>query len=152
MLKLVLDCPPDAAWRAIRSPEVFRAVSFPLVSFVSLEPDGFPESWPPGEHPVQATALGVIAAGDQLIDIAVPERADDVRMVVDSGRALTGALTVVTQFQHTMAVSPAPGGKTLFRDRLEFSAGAATLPVWLFYWSFWQWRAIRIKMLSPRWR
>ena len=40
MLKQVLDCDPDAAWRAIRSPQVFRAVSAPLMTFTSAEPLG----------------------------------------------------------------------------------------------------------------
>ena len=152
MLKLVLDCPPDVAWRAIRSPAVFRAVSAPLLSFVSLEPDGFPETWPAGEHPVQGTAFGVLAAGDQVIDISFPHRDDDVRMVLDAGTALNGPLTVVTRRDHTMAVSPAPGGRTLFRDRLVFEAGVWTPVVWVFFWVFWQWRGIRLRALAPRWR
>ncbi len=152
VLKLVLDCSPDAAWRAVRSPAVFRAVSAPLVAFVSLEPGGFPTSWPAGKHSVRATALGVFAAGTQVIDISFPPRPDDVRVVRDTGGALDGPLAVVTKWRHSMAISAAPDGRTLYRDRLVFEAGLLTLPIWLFYWGFWQWRAFRLKKLAPGWR
>jgi hypothetical protein len=151
LLKLVLDCPPDAAWRAIRDPEVFAAVSAPLTTFSSLEPEGFPDSWPAGAHPVRVRALGLVPIGTQVIDISFPDRSDDVRMMVDSGAALTGPLTVVRRWRHTMAVSPAPGGRTLYRDRLEFDAGPATLLLWPIYWAFWQWRSIGLRALAPRW-
>jgi hypothetical protein len=151
LLKLSLKCPPDAAWRAIRSPVVFRAVSSPFTTFTSLEPGGFPESWPAGEHPVLGKAFGVLTLGEQIIDISFPERTDDVRVVVDSGRGVTGLLTTVTLWHHTMAVSPLPGGRTLFRDELKFEAGAATPVMWVIYWVFWQWRALQLRRLAPSW-
>jgi hypothetical protein len=146
LLKLVLDCPPDAAWNAIRSPEFFRAVSFPLTTFVSLEPGGFPEQWQPGEHPVLGRALGLFPIGEQVIDISYPVRRDGVRTVVDRGRGVSGRLMVVTNWEHTMAVSPAPGNRTLYRDRLRFSG---PLLLWPLFWAFWQWRAIGLKRLAP---
>ena len=42
LLKFVLDCDPDVAWDAIRSPSILKDVSFPLASFTSLEHGGFP--------------------------------------------------------------------------------------------------------------
>src|SRR3954447_11526275 len=61
-LKLVLECPPGAAWRAVRSPSVFAQVSSPLLGFEPLVDDGstapgFPEEWDEGSHPVRARAL-----------------------------------------------------------------------------------------------
>ena len=58
-LDLVLDCPPDAAWEAVHAPAVFRAVSGPWTTVESLEPGGFPERWPGGEHRVRLRLLGV---------------------------------------------------------------------------------------------
>jgi hypothetical protein len=150
-LKLVLNCPPDAAWRALRSPTVFRAVSWPLTTFESLEADGFPELWAAGEHPVRGRAFGLLPMGDQLIDISFPPAPEGVRWVRDSGRGLTGPLAVVTQWRHTMAVSEAPGGRTLFRDELRFGAGPITPLLWPVFWVFWQWRAARLRSLAPRW-
>ena len=149
LLKLHLDCTPDAAWNAIRRPEYFRAVSFPLTTFTSLEPDGFPELWPAGEHPVLVRALGIIAVGEQVIDISFPPQKRGVRSVVDRGRGVSGQLALITKWEHTMAVSDAPGNKTLYRDQLTFEAGPFTVLLWPMFWAFWQWRAIGLTRLAP---
>jgi hypothetical protein len=162
LLKFVLDCEPDAAWKALRSPAVFRQVSAPLMSFVSLDDGGFAETWSPGEHRVEATAFGVLPAGRQLIDIRTEERLDHphgrheepvvVRIVHDTGRGLSFPLNLVTDWHHRMAVSPLPDGRTLYRDQLSFSAGPLTPVVWAAFWVFWQWRALAIRRLAPGWR
>ena len=157
LLKLELDCGVDAAWRAIRSPHVMRQVAAPLLGFWSLEDAGFPETWPAGEHPVEMSALTVLTVGEQVITISYPQqtlrrRRDGVRMVRDRGRATSGPLSVVTRFEHTMAVAPAGGGRTLFRDQLKFSAGILTPLLWPLFWVFWQWRGFRLQRLARRWR
>jgi hypothetical protein len=152
MLKFVLDCDADAAWRALRSPDVFRAVAGPWMTFESLEPDGFPDLWPAGSHPVQAKALGLIDVGEQNIDISFAERAGGARLVNDFGGGISGPLAIVTTWRHTMAVAPLADGKTLYRDRLVVRAGILTLPVWFGMWLFWQWRGLRIHQLSSAWR
>jgi hypothetical protein len=152
LLKFVIDCPPDAAWWALRSPAVFRAVGRPFLRFESLEKDGFPEVWSRGVHPVRAKAFGRIPIGEQIIDLSDPRRRDGVRMEVDSGGALNGAMSVITRWQHSMAVSAMGDGRTLYRDRLVFSAGPLTLLVWPALWAFWQWRGRRIRRLSRDWR
>jgi len=158
LLKLVLDCEPDAAWLAIRSPSVFREVSWPLTSFESLEPGGFPELWEVGEHPVRASALGGVTMGDQIIDVSFEEGSSGegsstsgVRIMRDTGRGLSGPLALVTSWRHSMAIAPAPGGKTLYRDELRFEAGALTIALWPVYWAFWQWRAVRLAQLARHW-
>ena len=152
LLKFVLDAPPDAAWWALRSPAVFRAVGRPLVTFQSLEPEGFPEVWGPGLHPVRAKAFGRLKMGDQLIDLSYPRRRADVRMQVDSGVGLTGAMSIVTRWHHTIAISATRDGRTLYRDQLVFSAGPLTILVWPVLWAVWQWRGRRIRELSRDWR
>ncbi len=151
MLKQELDCTPDVAWRALRSPEVFRAVAGPLMSFRSLEPEGFPASWTQAEHPVAASLLGVIPVGTQVVDLTFTERGD-VRFVHDTGQGASGALSVISYWHHTMAVSPTKDGRTLFRDRLLFDAEPVSLAVWPGIWAFWQWRAVQIKRLAKGWR
>jgi len=148
-LRLVLDCPPDAAWRAIRSPAVFAQVSTPLLRVSSLETGGFPELWPEGSHRIAMDSLGV-RAGEQAIDVSYSER-DGARIMTDDGGPLSGALTVVTRWRHRMAVSATADGRTLFRDRLEFGAGILTPVVWLALWSFWQLRGVALRRLAPRW-
>jgi hypothetical protein len=152
LLKFPLDCRPETAWHALRSPSVFRAVAAPLLRFTSLEQSGFPEIWGAGPHPVRARAFGVIDLGEQVIDLSYPRRSDGVRMEVDTGGGLNGALSVITHWHHTMAVSATADGRTLYRDRLVFRAGLLTLPMWPVLWVFWQWRARRIRRLSRDWR
>ena len=162
LLKLVLDCEPDAAWQALRSPAVFREVSNPLMEFSSLDPGGFTETWSDGEHRVSAKAFGLVPAGEQIIAIRTEQRLDRVhgkhespivvRIVHDTGRGLTWPLTLTTHWHHRMAVSAQADGRTLYRDQLEFSAGALTPLVWLAYWGFWQWRGIAIRRLARGWR
>jgi hypothetical protein len=151
LLKSLLDCEPDAAWRAIRSPEVMREVAWPFLGFVSLERDGFPSPWTPGAHPASVLAFGTVPVGEQVIDIAFSHR-QGARIQTDTGRSVSGPLTVVTTWRHSIAISPAEGGGTLYRDQLVFDAGPATLPLWPGYWAFWQWRMARIRRLAPGWR
>ncbi len=151
LLKLELDCTPDAAWRAIRSPAVFQQVSAPFTAFDSLEQGGFPELWPEGDHRVLARAFGLVDAGTQNIGISFPRRTDGVRVMRDSGPPLSGPLAIITRWRHQLAVSALPDGRTLYRDELSFSAGLATPLVWLGLWAFWQWRAVGIRRLSSSW-
>lgn len=148
MLKQVLDCDPDAAWRAIRSPEVFRAVAAPLMTFASAAPLG--TTWTQGEHPVSARLLGLIPVGEQVIDLTFTQRGD-VRFVHDTGEATSGALSIVSYWHHTMAVSPTKDGRTLYRDRLLFDAEPLSLAVWPALWAFWQWRGLQLARLAPHW-
>ena len=151
LLKLTLDCTPDAAWTALRSPAVFRQVSSPFTTFESLDDGGFPESWTPGDHRVEVRGLGIVPLGEQSIRISTEQRGD-VRLVHDTGGPISGPLTMVTRWHHTMAVSPGDDGGTLYRDRLEFSAGPLTPLVWVGFWAFWQWRALQLQRLAPGWR
>jgi len=139
LLRAVIECPPDAAWSMLTSPAGMRAVAAPLLGFRSLEPEGFPERWSAGPHPVELLALGVLPVGRQTVDIRFEER-DNVRIVHDTGRGLTWPLTLTTRWHHRMAVSDAGSGRTLFRDELRMGAGALTPVLWLGYWVFWQWR------------
>ncbi|WP_341952922.1 hypothetical protein [Salinibacterium sp. TMP30] len=151
LLKLELDCDPEDAWRAIRTPQVFRDVSYPLTQFTSLEAGGFPELWQPGDHPVQVSAFGKFPIGEQLIAVSFENSPGGLRIMRDRGRGLSGPLALVSHWEHSMAISAAPGGKTLYRDQLSFTAGALTPVMWLMYWAFWQWRAAALKRLAPTW-
>ncbi|MFF2387801.1 hypothetical protein [Agromyces sp. NPDC058104] len=152
LLKLELDCTPDAAWRAIRSPAVLREVVAPWLDFSSLEPGGLPSVWPEGRHRVRALAFRRFPAGEEFVDVSYPGGLPaGVRMLRDGGGALTGPLAAFRRWDHRMAVSPLPGGRTLYRDRLLASAGPWTAAAWYPTWAFWQWRALRLRQLAPGW-
>jgi hypothetical protein len=150
LLKFVLDCDANVAWDAIRSPSVLKDVSFPLASFTSLEHGGFPARFPEGDHLVAVRSFG-IDVGRKVVSISYRRRKDGVRMMRDSGHAVSGPLSLITKWQHTLTVTPTDDGKTLYRDQLVFSAGLLTLLVWLDIWVFWQWRGMGLRRLAPYW-
>ena len=151
LLKLTLDCTPDAAWRALCDPKVFRQVASPLLSVASLEPGGFPESFATGDHRVQVSGFGLVPMGEQLIRLAFTRRGD-VRILRDTGGPTSGLLAPITDWEHAMAVSPLADGRTLYRDQLRFDAGALTPLLWPVMWAVWQWRAIQLKRVASGWR
>ena len=71
-------------------------------------------------------------------------------MLRDGGGALTGPLAVFDRWDHRMAVSALPDGRTLYRDQLLARAGALDLVAWYPTWAFWQWRGMRLRQLAPR--
>lgn len=150
LLKLEFDCSPDTTWSAITSPTVFRQVSSPLMGFESLDEGGFPEEWTEGVHKLRAKAFGVVPIGDQTVDLAFGIR-KGARTVRDTGRGLSGPLAFVNRWEHTMAVSPLPGNRTLYRDQLIFSAEPVTALLWPAYWAFWQKRGLTLRALSRDW-
>lgn len=168
LLKLVLDCDADAAWRALHSPRAVADLYGPLVDLTPLDAVGLPASLEPGaDVPVRLTlgALGglgglggrsaAIPLGDQLIHVSERYTRDargPVRILRDSGIPLTGPLAALDVWDHQMAVAPAPNdpSKTLWRDRLVIG-GAAAPALWPVLWATWQWRAARLRALAPTW-
>lgn len=152
LLKLVLDCEPEAAWRALQSPTVFREASLPLLGFESLEDKGFPNRWEEGRHPVRISALG-IPIGTQEIRIELPERRHEgVQILRDNGGGITGLNRVFRVWDHRMAIARDPEtGRTLYRDRLKYDAGALSAAMWPSLWALWQLRGARLTALAPSW-
>ncbi|WP_350349114.1 hypothetical protein ABIQ69_04030 [Agromyces sp. G08B096] len=154
LLKLTLDCPADAAWRAIRSPAVLREVVAPWLDLDSLEPQGLPTTWPEGRHRLRALAFRRWPAGEEVVDIAYPSAVPaGVRMLRDRGGALSGPLSAFSTWDHRMAISATPDGRALYRDRLVASSGNPAFDAALWYptWAFWQWRGARLRALAPGW-
>ncbi|WP_205649349.1 hypothetical protein [Agromyces sp. LHK192] len=154
LLKLTLDAPVDAVWRALRSPAVLREVVAPWLDFASLEPGGFPTTWPEGRHRLRALAFRRVPAGEEVVDVSYPTNVPiGVRMLRDGGGAVTGPLSAFSSWDHRMAVSALPDGRTLYRDRLLATSGDAITDAALWYptWLFWQWRGARLRALAPTW-
>ncbi len=162
LLKLILDCDPDAAWRALQSPTAFREVALPWVDFRSDEPAGFPTVWDTAEHRVSVRALGAVTVGTQAIRLDTLRSTDPreraTRILRDSGGGVGGVLSAIPHLDHRMAIAPDPAGpgpdgrlRTLYRDRLVVRAGVVTPLAWYGLWAFWQWRGLRLRRLAPTW-
>ena len=157
LLKFIVNCTPDAAWRAIRTPKGMQQVSAPFTTFEAMDRIGFAPSWSEGEHAVRLRAFGLVPIGEQIIGISFHERRDSagsdvIRIMRDNGRGTSGSLALVTKWQHSIAIATGPAGRTLYRDQLNFEAGLLTPLLWLGYWAFWQWRGLRISQLARRWK
>ena len=154
LLKFVVDCDPDAAWRALHSPRAVAELYGPLLEVDAL--GTMPTSFTSGDDvPVQMSVAGIVPVGRQLISVADRETTDangGVRVFRDWGVPLTGPLSVLDVWDHQMAVSAAPGEptRTLWRERLTIG-GAAAPALWPALWATWQWRATRIRALAPTW-
>jgi hypothetical protein len=159
LLKFVLDCDPDAAWRALQSPTAFREVAMPWVDVRPETPGGLPTVWGTDEYRVRVRALGAVAVGTQAIRLnAVGAREPGVRILRDSGGGESGLLAAIPHLDHQMAIAPDPAGpdsegrvRTLYRDKLEVHAGVLTPIAWYTLWAFWQWRGRQLRRLAPTW-
>jgi hypothetical protein len=155
LLKLILDCPVDAAWRALRSPAVLREVVAPWLDFEPAADAALPTTWTPGPHRVRALALRRWPAGEEVVDISFPGGLPEgVKMLRDGGGAISGPFAAFQNWDHRMAVSALPDGRTLYRDQLRASTGnpVADAALWYPTWVFWQWRGARLRALAPSWR
>lgn len=152
MLKERLECRPEAAWRALKSPTVMREVAGPWLGYASGEDGGFPTQWSEGDHPVTLLGAGLLPMGAQDIDLSFDTRTHEgVRIVRDTGHGVGGVPGAIRSWYHRMAVAPHPDDPTatLYRDRLEFDAGALTPALWAGLWPLWQWRGLRLRQLAP---
>ncbi|MFG6402778.1 hypothetical protein [Microbacterium sp. P04] len=155
LLKFVIDCDADAAWRALHSPAAVAELYGPLMRMEPLAE--LPPTFAPGtDAPVELSVAGIIPMGRQLISVSEKRLTDasgaPVRIFRDSGIPLTGPLASLDVWDHQMAVSPAPGDptRTLWRDRLVIGGPTAPL-LWPSLWAAWQWRGVRIRALAPTW-
>ncbi len=162
MLKLILDCDADAAWRALHSPRAIADLYGPLLDLAPMDAAGMPTRLEPGaDVPVRMTlgavggdvSRGGLPLGDQLIHVSertVRDARGTVRIFRDSGIPLTGPLAALDVWDHQMAVSPAPGDgtRTLWRERLVIG-GRAAPALWPVLWATWQWRGARLRSLAP---
>jgi hypothetical protein len=143
-LRFEIDAYPDEVWAMLHDPVALQQVAAPLLELEAVGHRRFPPTWTPGDHLVRLRLLGILPVGDQRIRLSMSRR-QDARILEDSGGPVSGAVGLVTSWRHRMAVSPLPGGSTLYRDRLDISAGLLTPFVWIGAWVFWQYRAARIR-------
>jgi hypothetical protein len=146
VLQLELDAYPDEVWAMLHDPVALGEVVAPLIEIEPVGHRRFPPRWS-GDHLVRLRLLGLLAVGDQRIRLTA-SRKGDARILEDTGGPVSGAIGLVTGWRHRMAVSPLPGGRTFYRDRLDISAGLLTPLVWFGVWLLWQYRAIGMRRVA----
>jgi hypothetical protein len=147
-LKLTLACSPEAAADALANPEVMVAVTRPMLVYRPVD-EPFPRRWTEAAFVVSARILGVFPLGRTHVSLRFYKVAG-AAVQEDTGRGVSGQFARM-RIRHRMALSEAPGGLTLLRDRMEFHAGALTPLLWPGLWAVWQWRGFRMRMLAPTW-
>lgn len=128
----------------LHDPVALGEVVAPLVEIEPVGHRRFPPAWSDGDHLVRLRLLGILPIGDQRIRLSASRRGD-ARILEDVGGPVSGGIGLVTGWRHRMAVSPLTGGRTLYRDRLDISAGVLTPLVWIAAWALWQFRAVGIR-------
>jgi hypothetical protein len=146
VLQLELDAYPDEVWAMLHDPVALGEIVAPLIEIEPVGHRRFPPRWN-GDHLVRLRLLGLLAVGDQRIRLA-HSRKGDARILEDTGGPVSGAIGLVTAWRHRMAVSPLPGGRTFYRDRLDISAGVLTPLVWFGAWLLWQYRAVEMRRVA----
>lgn len=132
---------------------MLREVVAPWLDFDSLEPGGLPAVWPEGPHRLRVLAFRRYPMGEERVDLSSPGGLPTgVRMLRDAGGAQTGPFAAFDEWDHRMAVSALPDGRTLYRDQLLATAGIADALLWYPTWAFWQWRGMQLRRLAPTWR
>ena len=156
LLKLVIDCDADAAWRAVHSPRAVAELYGPLMDLSPLAPEGLPTTWEPGgDVPVQL-ATGRHRASGPAVDPR--QRAHHagldgpVRIFRDSGIPLTGPLASLTSGTTRWRSRPLPATRRRPSGATGSTIGGPTaFAVWPMLWATWQWRAARIRAMAPTW-
>lgn len=132
--------------------------------------------WEPGSVDCDVRLFGLIPVGRQTIRVGFDRSRDgEAHIFSDTGGASAGPLSLLRGWRHRMAVSPLPGGgaapdparggtardpgegdaasaggRTLWRDRVEFHGPFAAIE-WPVIWLIWQFRGARIRRLAAGW-
>jgi hypothetical protein len=135
----------------LHNPVVFRQVSRPFLSFTAVSPPEFPAHYVSGEsYVVSVRALGLVPLGTQEIN-PVSHMNPESCSFRDNGRGLSESLGVVSNFRHTMTLTPAGPRSTVLSDELEWEAGALTPLFGIGFRMFWSWRHLVMKRLAQNW-
>lgn len=101
-------------------PQLFVFVSKGIVTFVPIDPNGYPERWSAGRYRVKKYLFGVVPMGWQEIGIETLPDQDQMHRLRDDGRGW-----LIPTWDHMIEIEPAAGG-TRYVDRVRIDAGVLT--------------------------
>ena len=140
----MLKSPPDQVFDNLKNPSIFSEVSAPFLKFVPVRPKKFPNRYKSGEcYVVKVCFLRFFVIGEQEIN-PVFEESKASKIFRDSGKGLSGPLSLVSKFEHKMTLTHGFGKNTILSDELEFEAGLLTPLLGISFFVFWKWRHFKL--------
>ena len=149
-----LDCGATDAWEAAHSPGVAEQLYRSLLQMQPLGAASFPTRFSSGSRiDVALLLLGKLRLGSQRI--VIEDRIDSVAVVErrtmrDSGRPLSGPLSMLRSWNHEITVIPVDDRACTWQDVLTISGWFAPLAACVLF-PLWRWRAIKLRRLAREW-
>lgn len=134
-----LDCNPDEIWARVQTSQVLQHITAPILRFVPIDKDGFPEVWRVGEYRAQMYLFGLVPMGWQAIAISFPDSEGSTRFLRDNGYS-----PMIKRWDHWIMIAPtADGAATQYTDRVTVDAGILTPLIAMFARAFYAHRQRR---------
>lgn len=150
-----LACGAAEAWEAAHTPRVAEQLYQPLLQMHTLDAASFPKRFSSGSRiDVALSLLGCLRVGKQRI--VIEDRIESVaaverRTMRDTGRPLSGPLSMVRSWNHEITVIPVGDRTCSWEDVLTISGGFAPFAACVLV-PLWRWRAIKLRRLALEWR
>lgn len=146
LVRSTLDAPPEAVWAEVQTSRLLLEIIAPLLRFVPLKGETFPQRWEVGTTRGRAYAFGFIPIGVHTIH---HDRVDPNLREIHSREHSR----LVQSWDHLISVKATPDGRTAYADEIEISAGLLTPVVWLYAQCFYRhrqrrWRSVAARLLS----
>lgn len=139
IVKSVLNCNSGRLFNEVKKSKSFLYICKPLVQFLPLPAQPFPEEWKEGKYWVKVYLLGFIPFGKQWIVITIDQNQKHIR---DNGYS-----KFISKWDHHIDLTDIGNNQTLYTDTINISAGMFTPFIVLFAHVFYRWRQKRWKKL-----
>lgn len=125
-VETLFPCSVETMWEAIQSTALLKEVSSPLLKLEAIPPIVLPERWTDiSSGSLRIYLFGKLSLGVRTINLEFIDQ--DAHIIQTQEHD-----AVVKQWQHRMAVRPAPHGHCYYSDTVDIKAGASTVSTWLF--------------------
>ena len=144
VVKSLLLCSADAAWRKVRTSRLLRTVSQPLVRIQPLPKECLPRHWVNETLVrVRSRLWGLIPLGTREVYF---ERIDPALRQIQTCESDP----CVRRWRHFIRIDPIDNSACWYQDEIEIDAGPLTMVVWLFAQVFYRHRQSRWRILAAR--
>jgi hypothetical protein len=136
----LLACEAERLLVELRRPALLHQIAAPMLVFVPVDPDRWPEKWEPRQYRARLRVGGWLPIGDHTLDMdSDPSRVGAV--FHDAGFS-----KLIKVWDHQIVLTGG-SGQTRYTDRVTIKAGLLTPAAWLFAWVFYRHRQRRLRRL-----